>query len=233
MKRFALAVAFAVSLLCTPALVRAGKDLTEGILSDWDWIAWGDKSVMIYGSSLSGQEFFRVRSGGSDALTLNGTGLGIGTTAPASKLDVEGGAAVGATYSGTTAAPTNGLIVEGVVGLGTASPNSGVALTIIPAATTSTGVVINTPASPSADIVEFQINGATVAVIGKSGHVKLRMYMKAAIDTLVPDFLGANIQCIDCTLPYITCTATGTAAGQWAVNFSSANNTRPGCGVGN
>jgi hypothetical protein len=60
----------------------------------------------------------------------SGTGTTIQTTAkaginvnsPQSTLDVEGNMAIGATYSGTTAAPTNGLIVEGNTGIGTSSP---------------------------------------------------------------------------------------------------------------
>jgi len=39
------------------------------------------------------------------------------------KLDVEGGQVIGATYSGTNTAPTNGLLVEGNVGIGTTSPD--------------------------------------------------------------------------------------------------------------
>jgi len=50
------------------------------------------------------------------------TGIGIGTTTPKNKLDIEGSAAIGATYSGNSSAPSNGLIVEGNVGLGTTSP---------------------------------------------------------------------------------------------------------------
>ena len=49
----------------------------------------------------------------------NGANVGIGTNTPANKLDVEGGLAVGATYSGTSAAPTNGAIVQGNMGIGT------------------------------------------------------------------------------------------------------------------
>jgi len=48
--------------------------------------------------------------------------LGVGNINPVNLLDVEGGAAVGASYSGTSTAPSNGLIVEGNVGIGTASP---------------------------------------------------------------------------------------------------------------
>jgi len=61
-------------------------------------------------------------SGGTTALTISNNGnVGIGTTAPLSKLDVNGGLAVGS-YAGTSAAPSNGLIVSGNVGIGTTSP---------------------------------------------------------------------------------------------------------------
>ena len=55
-------------------------------------------------------------------MTLTSSGdLGIGTTTPQNSLDVEGGVAIGATYSGTNVAPLNGLLVEGSVGVGTSS----------------------------------------------------------------------------------------------------------------
>ncbi len=71
---------------------------------------------------------FRIMSGsnyGSESprFFINSVGkIGIGTTSPVSKLDVEGGLSVGENYSGTTAAPSNGAIIEGNVGIGTASP---------------------------------------------------------------------------------------------------------------
>lgn len=46
----------------------------------------------------------------------------IGATGGLSTLAVEGGAAIGAGYSGTRVAPANGLIVEGSTGVGTYSP---------------------------------------------------------------------------------------------------------------
>jgi len=45
--------------------------------------------------------------------------VGIGTSLPANKLDVAGGAVVGEGFAGTAAAPANGLLVEGSVGIGT------------------------------------------------------------------------------------------------------------------
>jgi len=47
--------------------------------------------------------------------------VGIGTTAPASKLSVSGTISAGS-YAGT-AAPTNGMIISGSVGIGTSSPD--------------------------------------------------------------------------------------------------------------
>ena len=46
------------------------------------------------------------------SLTVEGN-VGIGTDNPQSKLDVEGGVAICAAYSGTHAAPTNCRLVEG------------------------------------------------------------------------------------------------------------------------
>lgn len=48
--------------------------------------------------------------------------VGIGVAAPQNALDVEGAIAVGAAYSGSAAAPVNGMIVQGNVGLGTPTP---------------------------------------------------------------------------------------------------------------
>jgi hypothetical protein len=47
--------------------------------------------------------------------------VGIGATA-VNRLDVEGGLAVGTNYSGTYTAPTDGMIIEGNVGIGTTVP---------------------------------------------------------------------------------------------------------------
>ena len=61
--------------------------------------------------------------GGTAQMVIKDGNVGIGTPDPKSKLDVEGGVTIGATYSGTNAAPSNGLLVEGNVGIGKTSPS--------------------------------------------------------------------------------------------------------------
>lgn len=48
--------------------------------------------------------------------------MGLGTITPQSKLDVYGGVSIGTSYAGVTAAPTNGAIIQGNVGIGTTLP---------------------------------------------------------------------------------------------------------------
>jgi hypothetical protein len=50
-------------------------------------------------------------------------GMGVGTASPVSMLDVNGNLTVGATYAGNNAAPANGALIQGNVGIGTPSPN--------------------------------------------------------------------------------------------------------------
>lgn len=78
------------------------------------------------------QGTFRADSVASfgDVIQVDGAGdsyftgnVGIGETAPGSKLSVSGGGSFGASYD-TTAAPSNGLIIQGNVGIGTTSPAS-------------------------------------------------------------------------------------------------------------
>lgn len=60
--------------------------------------------------------------GGSIRMVVNSAGnVGIGTTTPQNILDVEGGTAIGSSYSGSLTAPTDGLLVEGDVAVGQAT----------------------------------------------------------------------------------------------------------------
>ncbi len=60
--------------------------------------------------------------GGTEMVIKSNGSVGIGTTNPQNKLDVEGAVAVGFSYSGSETAPTNGMIVQGNVGIGTENP---------------------------------------------------------------------------------------------------------------
>jgi endosialidase-like protein len=67
--------------------------------------------------------FFSLGTNNTEKMRITADGkVGIGTTTPQNKLDVEGTLAVGASYSGTDTAPSNGMIIEGDVGIGTNDP---------------------------------------------------------------------------------------------------------------
>ena len=70
----------------------------------------------------SGVARFRVIYDNATHLTTNFVSIG-NLSATGSKLSVFGNTSIGSTY-GSTAAPTNGLIVEGNVGIGIANPNA-------------------------------------------------------------------------------------------------------------
>jgi hypothetical protein len=56
-------------------------------------------------------------------ITMYSQNVGINIATPLSKLDVNGNLTVGATYSGTNAAPSDGALIQGNVGIGITGPN--------------------------------------------------------------------------------------------------------------
>jgi len=107
--------------------------------------------------SFAGGNKFRLWNdvGGMNIQMMPGGKTAIGNMVfsdqPQSVLDVEGNLAVGATYSGTTAAPVNGAIIEGTVGIGTNAP-------------TSKLHVINTSATPFNTALFNQNNAGNTAI---------------------------------------------------------------------
>lgn len=65
-----------------------------------------------------------LQSHGSRPLAINplGNAVGIGATAPKSTLAIAGGVAIGSTYANNHLAPSNSLLVEGNIGIGTPNP---------------------------------------------------------------------------------------------------------------
>lgn len=117
---------------------------------------------------------------------------------------------------------------------------------VIPNAS-STGTVITSAASATADSFDTRNSaGTNLYRIGPQGHVLVPTYTKAQVDTLVPDFQGAMIRVTNysflgatASIPgalgpsgsYVLCTATGTAVSQWAVDKSTNGVQQNGCGT--
>lgn len=110
----------------------------------------------------------------------------------------------------------------------------------------STGTIVNTAASQTADALQIKNSGGVVRYqIGAQGHVRFSTYTMIGINTLVPDFQGAQVQVINYTSlgamgtgnvaptgTYLVCTATGTAAADWAVAKGTNGVNQNGCGTG-
>lgn len=95
----------------------------------------GDAQVIIGNSATTGITLGQSNSGlfgylrqansGTNIISWTETGVGIkGITAPTNALDVAGAAVIGGgiAYAGSATAPSNGLLVQGSVGIGTISP---------------------------------------------------------------------------------------------------------------
>ena len=84
-----------------------------------------DGSTNLFMTQHENADWYFATNGGTTAMTIKPNGnIGIGTTTVNNKLDVEGAAVIGSTFSGTNTAPTNGLLVEGNMGIGTPSPGT-------------------------------------------------------------------------------------------------------------
>lgn len=168
-------------------------------------LAWDDAGATEWGfthdgSNLNMNEAGATRTrflpGGSVHFGITGGSVGIGTSTPANKLDIEGGAAIGATYSGTSAAPANGLLVEGNVGVATTSPNS--RLQVFGAiATTVATFFANVTLSDAASVAQVDAAGAArtitlPAAAGINGRQYTLKKIDATANTVTVDPTGAE-----------------------------------------
>ena len=89
--------------------------------------------------------YLKPSPSGTSMLIWNSTGIGLNGVTPANTLDISGGAVIGggASYAGSATAPSNGLLVQGAVGLGTTSPGS-MKLKVVGTSTFSGNVGIGT-----------------------------------------------------------------------------------------
>ena len=178
----------------------------------------GDAAVKIAGTSSAALYFYNgntlkggiaadgatgnllLNAGGTVKVTIANNGnVGIGTGSPQNKLDVEGGVAVGATYSGTSTAPSNGMIIEGNVGIGTTSPNSTLEISgsfATSAITTVTATVFTVYTITASDYIIIVDNTVAITVaLPTAVGIKGRRYIIKNINASAD--MPANISTTD------------------------------------
>lgn len=111
----------------------------------------------------------------SALVIANGGNVGIGTTSPASKLAVSGGVSIGSSYT-STAAPSEGLIVEGSVGIGTNSPSD--LLHILASSGNNASLRINSPDSCTSSLKLFESTGYGFELLYDGSADKLHLWSR-------------------------------------------------------
>ena len=93
---------------------------------------------------------FVVKTNATERMRFTSAGLaGVGTTTPQSSMDVNGNMSLG-TYAGVTAAPANGMIISGRVGIGNNAPSASAVLDLTNTlATGGTGAALKWASNPN------------------------------------------------------------------------------------
>lgn len=96
-------------------------EATTGATTNYGILALGGNHV--FNAANTSQDFTVMGATDNNLLFIDTSAnkIGIGTGTPANKLDIEGALTVGASYSGTNTAPTNGILSQGTVAVATTS----------------------------------------------------------------------------------------------------------------
>ncbi len=113
-------------------------------------------------------------------LYYNSGNAGIGTSDPQNNMDIAGNALIGATYSGSSAAPANGLLVEGRAGIGTSAPASSASLDVT---STNTGVLLPRMTGSQRDLI---VSPAVGLIIYNTDDKALNVYGGTAWKSMTP-----------------------------------------------
>ena len=109
----------------TPA-IRFEQNNTSGFTAQtWD-VAGNEANFFVRDVTNGSRLPFRIRPGApTSSIDISAAGnVGIGLAAPIHKMDVAGNMTIGPGFNGSVTVPANGLIVEGGVGIATASPTA-------------------------------------------------------------------------------------------------------------
>ncbi|MEI6436844.1 MAG: hypothetical protein WCP32_18625, partial [Bacteroidota bacterium] len=154
----------------TTISVKQAATSQSGYLSAADWNSFNNK--------ISSQW-----TANGTKLHYNSGNVGIGTSNPQSKVDISGNAVIGSSYSGTYAAPANGLLIEGQVGVGTSSPSPSAALEI---SSTNSGILIPRMTNAQRNAISSPAEGLMVMCTncGFGGGAELTFYSSGSWYTI-------------------------------------------------
>lgn len=188
---------FNVANNCTSPAIAGNTDTDTGV--DWNGsnilslCAGGNRMLRIDGGAGNTMTFnsatidtdvlFNTSGGRGIVIDGGNTRVGINTSATAANiknsLDVNGAIAIGSSYAETNTAPTNGLLVQGDVGIGTSTPYAKLSVVGEVAARnfTATSTTLNT--FPYASSTAISSGYASSTVLMTTGHQVYSTYDKS------------------------------------------------------